>query len=89
MSDDALSTWLSFNDLKHAGIVKNWQCLQDWINDPKIAFPRGKLFGPNTRRWNKEREIDPWLESRPVDRDEFKTKANDTILVQVAQEVSG
>jgi hypothetical protein len=68
----ALDVWLSFADLRRAGIVPNWQTLTAWQSDPRIAFPRGKLLGPNSRRWNKQREIDPWLASRPVDRDEFE-----------------
>jgi hypothetical protein len=52
--------------LKAAGIVKNWQTLSNWINDPRIGFPPGRLFGPNTRRWSKRADIDPWLESRPA-----------------------
>jgi hypothetical protein len=29
------------------------------------------LLAPNTRRWSKQRDIDPWLASRPVQRDVF------------------
>jgi hypothetical protein len=61
-----LDTWVSFRDLQRAGIVPNWQTLRTWQEDPAIQFPRGRLFGPNTRRWNLQREILPWLNSRPV-----------------------
>jgi hypothetical protein len=64
-----LDTWLSFNDLKEAGIVDNWQTLRNWQQDPAIKFPAGKLLGPNTRRWSKLNEIDPWLASRPAERE--------------------
>jgi hypothetical protein len=63
--------WLSFSDLKRSGIVPNWQTLRLWQRDPKIAFPRGRLFGPNTRRWSKQQDIDPWLSSRPAEREGF------------------
>jgi hypothetical protein len=66
MQSDDLDTWLSFEDLKRAGIVDNWQTLCNWQHDPRIGFPLGKLLGPNTRRWSKRHEIDPWLESRPA-----------------------
>jgi hypothetical protein len=64
--------WLSFADLQGEGIVNNWQTLRAWQKDPNIRFPSGRLFGPNSRRWNKEKEIDPWLETRPVERDAFE-----------------
>lgn len=67
MNEDA-DIWLSFHDLKRAGIVENWQTLSAWQRDPRINFPRGRLFGPNTRRWSKLTDIDPWLASRPIDR---------------------
>jgi hypothetical protein len=60
--------WLSFLDLKRRGIVKNWQTLLNWQRDPKINFPPGKLFGPNSRRWSEQQEIEPWLKSRPIER---------------------
>ena len=72
MSTDALDTWLSFADLKQAGIVDSWQTLLGWQKDPKIRFPAGKLFGPNSRRWSKQKDIDPWLESRPTEREAFE-----------------
>ena len=63
-----LDVWLSFRDLQKAGVVKNWPTLLSWQDDPKIAFPRGRLFGPNSRRWRKT-EIDAWIELRPVSRE--------------------
>jgi hypothetical protein len=62
--------WLSFNDLQAMGVVPNWQTLSARQKDPQIAFPRGRLFGPNTRRWHGPSEIAPWLASRPAVRDE-------------------
>jgi predicted DNA-binding transcriptional regulator AlpA len=73
-SDDAASAlddWMSFADLKKAGIVESWEALKNWQEDPRIHFPRGRLFGPNARRWNRQKEIEPWLASRPVDRAAF------------------
>ena len=62
---DALDTWLSFADLEPAGIVDSWQTLPGRQKDPEIRFPAGKLFGPNSRRWSKQKDIDPWLEFTP------------------------
>ena len=36
-----------------------------------FVFPLGRLLAPNTRRWSKQHDIDPWLASRPVERDAF------------------
>jgi hypothetical protein len=66
-----LDIWLSFDDLKRAGIVNSWKTLGEWQRDPRINFPPGRLFAPNTRRWSKQHEIDPWLASRPVERNAF------------------
>jgi hypothetical protein len=67
----ALDVWLSFDDLKRAGIVDSRKTMGEWQRDPRIRFPLGKLLGPHTRRWNKQHDIDPWLASRPVERDDF------------------
>ncbi len=64
-SDQPLDTWVSFADLRGAGIVDNWVTLRRWQQDPEIRFPAGRLFGPNTRRWALRGEIQPWLASRP------------------------
>jgi hypothetical protein len=64
--------WLSFADLQAAGIVKNWQTLKNWQKDAKVRFPIGVLFAPNSRRWSRQRHIEPWLASRPVERDAFE-----------------
>jgi len=65
-SDQALDFWLSFEDLKRAGIVGNWPTLREWQRDQ--GFPAGKLLGPNSRRWRKS-EIEEWLASRPEHRE--------------------
>jgi hypothetical protein len=67
----ALDTWVSFDDLKRAGIVTSWKVLREWQRDKRVGFPLGRLLAPNTRRWSKEREIDPWLKNRPVEREGF------------------
>ena len=71
----ALDTWLSFDDLRRAGIVDSWKTLGEWQRDPRIRFPLGRLLAPNTRRWSKQHDIDPWLASRPVERDAFDERA--------------
>jgi hypothetical protein len=58
---------LRYADLKDRGIVNNRQTLKNWQNDPKVNFPKGQLTGPNTRTWDEDEEIIPWLESRPTD----------------------
>jgi hypothetical protein len=50
---------LRFGDLKARGIVKNRVTLRNWIL--KQNFPPGQLTGPNTRTWDEETEINPWL----------------------------
>ena len=72
----ALDTWLSFNDLRQVGIVDSWKTLGEWQRDKRIGFPKGRLLAPNTRRWSKQREIDPWLKDRPVERDGFDEDAS-------------
>jgi predicted DNA-binding transcriptional regulator AlpA len=72
----ALDDWLSFADLRKAGIVRSWEILRIWQEDPRVAFPRGKLFAPNSRRWSKS-EIVAWINSRPTDRAEFDAERND------------
>jgi hypothetical protein len=66
MSDEPLDTWLDFKDLQQANIVPNWPTLRAWQDDPEIQFPKGRLFGPNSRRWSKRHEIEPWIASRPT-----------------------
>jgi hypothetical protein len=61
------SDWVSFADLQAMGILPNWETLRQWQKNPKIGFPLGPLLGPNSRRWNWQTEISPWLASRPTD----------------------
>jgi hypothetical protein len=67
-----MKVWLDFADLKEMGVVDSWQTLRTWQRDPKIGFPPGRLFGPNSRRWDREKEINPWLETRPIVREAFE-----------------
>jgi hypothetical protein len=80
----ALDMWLSFDDLRRAGIVSNWKTLREWQRDERIGFPKGKLLAPNTRRWSKHHEIDPWLKDRPVERDGFDEDASTSTLTTSA-----
>jgi hypothetical protein len=57
-----MDRFLSFNDLKDRGIVRNRVTLSRWIESQ--GFPQGVLLGPNTRRFS-EREVENWLERRP------------------------
>jgi hypothetical protein len=77
-----LDIWLSFDDLRRAGIVNSWKTLGEWQRDPRIRFPLGRLLAPNTRRWSKQREIDPWLNSRPVERDAFEAAERTDVEAQ-------
>jgi hypothetical protein len=78
----ALDTWLSFDDLRRAGIVDSWKTLGEWQRDPRIHFPLGRLLAPNTRRWSKEYDIDPWLASRPIERDAFDSAERAAVEAQ-------
>ena len=70
-----LEIWLSFADLQATGVVKNWQTLKDWQKN--YNFPPGRLFGKNSPRRSKQRDIDPWLQTRPVE---------DAELIQIMRE---
>jgi len=56
---------LTYRDLKARGYVNNRETLRGWIK--KKIFPPGKRTGPNSRTWDEDTEIQPWLDSRPVD----------------------
>jgi hypothetical protein len=75
VTNDPDDVWLDFADLQRLRILKSRQQLEHWQNDPRIRFPKGRLFGPNSRRWHKGREIIPWLESRPTERAAFEETA--------------
>lgn len=62
-----MSRRLRYFDLVERGIVKNRTTLKNWQNNPKVNFPKGQMTGPNTRTWDEETEINPWLERRPVE----------------------
>ena len=55
---------LRYSDLKARGIVKNRVTLSNW--QKKHGFPKGQMTGPNTRTWDEETEVNPWLASRPA-----------------------
>ena len=55
---------LRYFDLKERGIVKNRVTLSNW--QKKHGFPKGQMTGPNTRTWDEETEVNPWLASRPT-----------------------
>src|SRR4029450_2907197 len=56
---------LRLADLVGRGIVRNRVTLSNWIN--KHGFPRGQMTGPNTRTWDEETDLNPWLASRPTE----------------------
>jgi hypothetical protein len=62
-----MTNQLRFSDLQRRGIVKSWPQLKRMQEDH--GFPPGRLITPNTRVWDEEEEIAPWLASRPVDND--------------------
>jgi hypothetical protein len=70
---DPTDDWLDFDDLKRLKILKSRQQLSQWQKDPRINFPLGRLFGPNSRRWSRKYEIAPWVEGRPTERAEFES----------------
>jgi hypothetical protein len=55
---------LRYADLVARGIVKNRATLRNWILHQ--GFPPGQMTGPNTRTWDEETEVDPWLANRPI-----------------------
>jgi hypothetical protein len=55
-----------FADFKARGLFKNRQTLDNWIR--KYGFPPGRLAGPNTRIWDLEEEVEPYLANRPTAR---------------------
>jgi hypothetical protein len=58
------SRFLRFRDLKERGIVDSWAQLDNLIK--KYGFSPGRMLSPNVRVWDEEKEIEPWLASRPV-----------------------
>jgi hypothetical protein len=58
---------LRFSDLKAMGLFKNRATLKNWQENPKVNFPKGQMTGPNTRTWDEDTEIIPFLESRPTE----------------------
>jgi hypothetical protein len=54
---------LRFCDLVAQGIVRNRATLSNW--QKKYDFPAGH---PNSRTWDEETEIKPWLAKRPTSR---------------------
>jgi hypothetical protein len=69
-----ISKQLRFSDLKRLGIVPNRVTLSNWIRYQN--FPKGRLLGPNTRVWDEEKEIVPWLEARPTELKVMPSKRN-------------
>jgi predicted DNA-binding transcriptional regulator AlpA len=59
------SRFVRFRDLKARGIVNNWAQLDNLIE--KYDFPPGRMLSPNTRAWDEEEEVEPWLASRPTE----------------------
>ena len=57
----ATSILLTFNELRHRGVVPNRTTLMRWQKN--INFPRGFLIGPNRRVWTED-EIETWLAER-------------------------
>ena len=62
---------LRYRDLVARGIVNNRTTLSNWIKGKGLKpdqkpFPLGQLTGPNTRTWDEETEVNPWLETRPT-----------------------
>jgi hypothetical protein len=56
-----------FVDLQDLGLVNNWPQLKILVE--QHGFPPGFLLGVNTRAWLTT-DIDKWITSRPVSRDE-------------------
>jgi hypothetical protein len=63
--DTRLTTFVRFNDLAGAGIVRNWETLRRLID--KDGFPAGVMLGRNTRAWPLD-AVETWLAERPTAR---------------------
>jgi hypothetical protein len=59
-----VSRRLRYTDLLALGIVRNRATLSNWIK--KGIFPPGQMTGPNTRTWDEETEVAPFLANRPT-----------------------
>lgn len=72
-----------FKHLQQRGIVDSWAQLRRL--QEKHGFPLGRLLGPNTRTWDEDKEIEPWLASRPVTTPahEKKRETASTVMRQV------
>ncbi len=60
-----LPRFVRYRDLHAAGIVTNWQQLNNLIDE--YGFPPGQLLSPNTRVWAVH-DVEAWLASRPTER---------------------
>jgi hypothetical protein len=56
--------FIRFKGLQKRGIVHNRPQLKRLVD--KYGFPAGRLLGPNTRVWDEDTEVDPWLANRPT-----------------------
>jgi hypothetical protein len=65
LGESVMGNRLTYRDLKARGYVNNRETLRNWIK--KKIFPPGKRTGPNSRTWDDDTEIQPWLASCPVD----------------------
>jgi len=59
---------IRFRDLQERGVVQNWTQLKRLVDTQ--GFPSGFWLSLNTRAWFED-EIDGWVRSRPVNRDEL------------------
>lgn len=60
-----MTKFVRFRRIKERGIADSWAQLKNLIEH--YGFPPGRMIGPNTRAWDEEKEIEPWLASRPVE----------------------
>jgi predicted DNA-binding transcriptional regulator AlpA len=59
-----MTKWLRFRNLKERQIVDSWPQLRNLVE--KQGFPPGRMLGLNTRAWDEDNEVEPWLASRPI-----------------------
>jgi predicted DNA-binding transcriptional regulator AlpA len=65
LSGTALTSFLRYNDLVAANIVKSWTQLLRLIENQ--GFPPGRMLSPNVRAWTHQ-EVEEWLAARPTER---------------------
>jgi predicted DNA-binding transcriptional regulator AlpA len=74
-----LTTYVRFNDLVAAGIVRNWPTLARLIRQE--GFPVGKMLSSHARAWPL-RDVEKWLAERPTINDDVRLRRRKRVAVE-------